>query len=55
MAPRPFFVSGGTADLPEGKVWRAVADVGGANGSYWWYEGYQVSSRRYVNSTVVER
>jgi hypothetical protein len=40
--------------LPEGRIWRAVADVGSANDRNW-YGVDQMSSRLYLNGKVVER
>jgi len=41
-------------DLPEGKIWRAVADVGSANYRNW-YGVDEMMSRLYVNGQVVKR
>jgi hypothetical protein len=40
--------------LPEGKVWRAVADVGSANHRNWMGVD-EMASRLYINGTVVKR
>lgn len=40
--------------LPEGRIWRAVADVGSANDRNW-YGVDEMASRLYINGQVVER
>ena len=41
-------------DLPEGEIWRAVADVGSANYRNW-YGVDEMMSRLYINGQVVKR
>ena len=40
--------------VPAGKVWRAIAEVGGATERHW-FNRLQIASRLYINGNVVER
>ncbi|MFV2068147.1 MAG: hypothetical protein ACC645_14335 [Pirellulales bacterium] len=41
-------------DLPEGKIWGAVANVGSANERHW-FGASEMASRLYINGSVVKR